>query len=86
MEPKTDKAKVTWLWKRRDEDASKIAGLESRVTGLLGTNERLMSEGHELRHENGNLHAQIRVLGVEVNEARAAAASAVHAHRELMRE
>lgn len=83
-EPKTDEAKVAWLWKRRDEDKAKMVGLESKLVAAREANERLMAEVRELRHDNGRLHQQVRALGVEVNEARVAAADAVTEYRRTM--
>ena len=81
-EPKTDQAKITWLWKRRDEDKATMAGLEDKLTAARDTNARLVAEARELRNEITRLHGQVRVLGVEVNDARAAALTAVTDYRQ----
>jgi predicted nuclease with TOPRIM domain len=77
IEPTTDRDKIAWLWRRRDEDNQRLADAHSRIKVLEGDKTRLTQEGRKLRGENAQLREEIARLGVEVNQARAAAATAV---------
>lgn len=80
-EPKTDAEKVRWLWKARDQDHQRIEDLRTTASVLREENLRFREEGRVLRAENAELRSQIAALGIEVNEARTAAMSAVENYR-----
>jgi predicted nuclease with TOPRIM domain len=80
-EPVTDADKIAWLWRRRDEDNQRLADAQARIKVVEGDKARLQSEVRTLRGENAQLREQIGLLGVEVNKARSAAASAVDEYR-----
>ena len=77
IEPTTDAEKIAWLWRRRDEDNQRLVDAHNRIKVLEGDKRRLVSEVRVLRGENAQLREQIDNLGIEVNKARAAAATAV---------
>lgn len=80
-EPKTDKEKIRWLWKARDADNQTIEDLRTTSAILREENIRYKEEVRTLRARLNEAQVQVGILGVEVNEARAAAADAVQNYR-----
>jgi hypothetical protein len=79
--PQTDVDKIKWLWDRLDELTQANANLASENDMLTKQNERIKLDLENQRKHTEKISADIIQMGVELNNARAAAATAVEEYR-----